>query len=119
VPLLSNNDAHSLAASIARGRAKVAEAQARGQDTAEWERHLAALDDELQALILPPIHAATGVPGPIPVSACRVCGNRRWRAWCDEEGTRWEWLCYRCHPLVVINPDGTRGSGSVPLSFVT
>jgi len=108
VTLLSNNDAHSLAARIARGRAKVVEAQARGQDTAAWERHLAALDGELQALTLPPIHSAGHEPGPIPVVACHACGNRRWRAWCDEEGTRWEWLCCRCHPLVVINPDGTR-----------
>ncbi len=56
---------------------------------------------------LPPVHEASDPQEPIPTTPCRACSGRRWRLWRDDANERWHWWCCHCHPLVVINPDGS------------
>jgi len=96
---LSSNDAHALAERIARGRARIAAARAQGKDTAEWERHLAALEAAQMArtLTLAPTYAPTESASPIPITPCPVCTGRRWRLHSTPKvGGKWLWVCAAC-----------------------
>jgi hypothetical protein len=56
---------------------------------------------------LPPVHD-TDDPWAKPRAPCAACGATHWRVWCHDERKVWQWICSRCRPLVITNPDGTR-----------